>query len=68
VLPNNFFLMPLRKQWLHSFAGVCIRRYLEPGPIVLVSSAWRKKFNIMAVGWHMMLQFSPGLAGFSASV
>jgi flavin reductase (DIM6/NTAB) family NADH-FMN oxidoreductase RutF len=38
-----------------------IRRYLEPGPIVLVSSAWRGKTNIMTMGWHMMLGFSPAL-------
>jgi flavin reductase (DIM6/NTAB) family NADH-FMN oxidoreductase RutF len=38
-----------------------IRRYLEPGPIVLVSSAWKGKFNIMTMGWHMMLGFSPAL-------
>jgi len=38
-----------------------IRRYLEPGPIVLVSSAWKGKMNIMTMGWHMMLGFSPAL-------
>src|SRR3984893_15353997 len=40
-----------------------IRRYLEPGPILLVSSAWRGKTNIMTMGWHMMLGFSPALFG-----
>ncbi|MEK6209628.1 MAG: flavin reductase family protein [Pseudomonadota bacterium] len=38
-----------------------IRRYLEPGPIVLVSSAWKGKSNIMTMGWHMMMGFSPSL-------
>ena len=38
-----------------------IRRFLEPGPIVLVSSAWHRKTNIMTMGWHMMLGFSPAL-------
>lgn len=38
-----------------------IRRHLEPGPIVLVSSAWRGKSNIMTMGWHMMLEFTPAL-------
>jgi hypothetical protein len=32
-----------------------IRRFLEPGPIVLVSSAWQGSFNVMTMGWHMML-------------
>jgi len=40
-----------------------IRRYLEPGPIVLVSSSWKDKTNIMTMGWHMMLQFTPALVG-----
>ena len=40
-----------------------IRRYLEPGPAVLVSSAWKGKTNIMAMGWHMVLEFSPSLVG-----
>lgn len=38
-----------------------IRRFLEPGPIVLVSSAWKGRTNIMTMGWHMMLGFSPAL-------
>ena len=40
-----------------------IRRFLEPGPVVLVSSAWRGKTNIMTMGWHVMLDFSPALFG-----
>jgi flavin reductase (DIM6/NTAB) family NADH-FMN oxidoreductase RutF len=31
------------------------RRHLETGPIVLISSAWRGKSNIMTLGWHMMI-------------
>ena len=40
-----------------------IRRFLEPGPVVLVSSAWRGKTNIMAMGWHMVMEFMPSLVG-----
>ena len=40
-----------------------IRRHLETGPIVLVSSAWQGKTNIMTMGWHMMMQFTPALFG-----
>ncbi len=39
------------------------RRYLEPGPIVLVSSRWQGKNNIMTLGWHMILEFTPSLVG-----
>jgi flavin reductase (DIM6/NTAB) family NADH-FMN oxidoreductase RutF len=40
-----------------------IRRHLETGPIVLVTSNWKGKTNIMTMGWHMMLQFSPARFG-----
>ena len=40
-----------------------IRRFMEPGPIVLVSSAWRSKQNIMTMGWHMVMGFTPSLIG-----
>ena len=40
-----------------------IRRFIEPGAIVLVSSAWKEKRNIMTLGWHTVLEFSPSLVG-----
>ncbi len=40
-----------------------IRRFLEPGPIVLVSSAWKGEQDIMAMGWHMVMEFQPSLIG-----
>ena len=40
-----------------------VRRFLEPGPIVLVSSAWKKQTNIMTMGWHMVMEFTPSLFG-----
>lgn len=40
-----------------------IRRYLEPGPIVLVSSAYKGKQNIMTMGWHTVMEFSPSIIG-----
>ncbi|RFF40984.1 flavin reductase family protein [Xanthomonas campestris pv. campestris] len=38
-----------------------VRRFLEPGPVLLVSSAHRGQRNIMTLGWHMVLEFSPSL-------
>ena len=38
-----------------------IRRFLEPGPVVLVSSAHKGETNLMTMGWHMVLEFSPSL-------
>jgi flavin reductase (DIM6/NTAB) family NADH-FMN oxidoreductase RutF len=40
-----------------------IRRYLEPGPIVLVSSAHNDQRNIMTMGWHTVMEFTPSLIG-----
>ncbi len=37
------------------------RRLLEPGPIVLVSSAYKNETSIMTMGWHMVMEFSPSL-------
>jgi flavin reductase (DIM6/NTAB) family NADH-FMN oxidoreductase RutF len=45
------------------FAVHDIRRLLEPGPIVLVSSAHKGETNIMTMGWHMVMEFSPSLVG-----
>ena len=40
-----------------------MRRFLEPGPIVLVSSKWRGATNVMTMGWHMVMGFEPSLIG-----
>jgi flavin reductase (DIM6/NTAB) family NADH-FMN oxidoreductase RutF len=40
-----------------------VRRYLEPGPVVLVSSSWQGQRDIMTMGWHTVMEFSPSLVG-----
>jgi flavin reductase (DIM6/NTAB) family NADH-FMN oxidoreductase RutF len=35
-----------------------MRSLIEPGPIVLVSSHWKGKSNIMTMGWHMVMDYS----------
>jgi len=35
-----------------------MRRLIEPGPIVLVSSHWKGKSNIMTMGWHMVMEYA----------
>ena len=40
-----------------------VRRFLEPGPIVLVSSSHKSETNIMTMGWHMIMEFQPSLIG-----
>ena len=54
-----------RKQTYHKFDYPLenIRRLLEPGPVVLVSSQHEGQTDIMTMGWHMMIGFSPALFG-----
>jgi flavin reductase (DIM6/NTAB) family NADH-FMN oxidoreductase RutF len=40
-----------------------VRRFLEPGPIALVSSMWKGAPNIMTTGWHAVMEFTPSLVG-----
>lgn len=46
-----------------SFPLTKIRRFIEPGPVVLVTSAYKGERNIMTMGWHMMLGFEPATIG-----
>lgn len=40
---------------------------LEPGPVVLVTTAWKGNQNVMAMSWLTMLEFEPPLVGFVLS-
>lgn len=40
-----------------------VRHYLEPGPIVLVSSISDGRRDIMTLGWQTVMAFSPSLVG-----
>ncbi|HYQ25249.1 flavin reductase family protein [Stenotrophomonas sp.] len=51
-------MKPLRKL---DFPVEQARRFLEPGPIVLVSTAAHGQCNLMTLGWHMVMGFSPSL-------
>lgn len=52
-----------RKYTKKDFPVSKVRRFLEPGPVVMVSSAYRDERDIMALGWHMILGFEPSLVG-----
>jgi len=40
-----------------------VYQFLEPGPVVLVSTAQKGRANIMTMSWHTMLDFEPPLIG-----
>jgi len=52
--------MPATKK---TFPVANVRHFLEPGPIVLLSSRWQDQSNIMTLGWHMVMEFTPSLIG-----
>jgi flavin reductase (DIM6/NTAB) family NADH-FMN oxidoreductase RutF len=38
-----------------------VYRLLEPGPVVLVTTARSGKANVMTMSWHMMVDFEPSI-------
>ncbi|RZJ68652.1 MAG: flavin reductase family protein [Flavobacterium sp.] len=57
-------MKPMKRTYKkHDFPVSGIRKFLEPGPIVLVSSHHAGKNNIMTMGWHTVMEFTPSLIG-----
>jgi flavin reductase (DIM6/NTAB) family NADH-FMN oxidoreductase RutF len=46
-----------------SFPLSQVYRLLEPGPVVMVTTACRGRKNVMTMSWHTMLDFEPPLIG-----
>ena len=40
-----------------------VYQLLEPGPVVLLTTADRRRANVMTLSWHMMMEFAPPLVG-----
>jgi len=40
-----------------------VYRLLEPGPVVMVTTAGKGRTNIMTMSWHTMIDFEPPLVG-----
>ncbi|UTD25901.1 flavin reductase family protein [Bradyrhizobium sp. WD16] len=38
-----------------------VYQLLEPGPVVLVTTAHKGRANVMTMSWHMMVEFEPPL-------
>lgn len=51
----------MRRYRKQDFPVHAVRRFLEPGPVVLLSTQHRGERDVMTMGWHMMLEFSPSL-------
>lgn len=50
--------MPRRSYPLAKVYGL-----LEPGPVLLLTTAHKGRANVMAMSWHTMLEFEPPLVG-----
>ena len=46
-----------------SYALSKVYGLLEPGPVVLVTTARKGRANIMTMSWHTMMEFEPPLIG-----
>lgn len=40
-----------------------VYRVLEPGPVVMITTAYQGRANIMTLSWHTMMEFTPPLVG-----
>ena len=40
-----------------------VYRLLEPGPVVLLTTARAGRANVMPLSWHLMMEFTPPLVG-----
>jgi flavin reductase (DIM6/NTAB) family NADH-FMN oxidoreductase RutF len=40
-----------------------VYRLLEPGPVVLLTTAAKGRVNVMTMSWHTMMEFEPPLVG-----
>jgi flavin reductase (DIM6/NTAB) family NADH-FMN oxidoreductase RutF len=38
-----------------------VYQLLEPGPVVLVSTARKGRMNVMTQSWHMMIEFEEAI-------
>jgi flavin reductase (DIM6/NTAB) family NADH-FMN oxidoreductase RutF len=40
-----------------------VYRVIEPGPVVLLTTAYKGRPNVMTMSWHMAMEFEPPLIG-----
>ena len=46
-----------------TLALAAVYRLIEPGPVVLLTTARAGRCNVMPMSWHMMIEFEPPLIG-----
>jgi len=48
-------------EMMHDLPLSKVYQLLEPGPVVLLTTARKERTNIMTMSWHMMVEFEPPL-------
>jgi flavin reductase (DIM6/NTAB) family NADH-FMN oxidoreductase RutF len=46
---------------MKAFSLSKVYQLIEPGQVVLLTTADKGKVNVMAMSWHMMVEFEPPL-------
>lgn len=46
-----------------SFPLSKVYQLIEPGPVIMVTTSYKDKDNVMTMSWHTMLDFEPPLIG-----
>ncbi len=46
---------------MEQLALAMVYQLLEPGPVVMLTTAHKGHANVMAMSWHMMVEFEPPL-------
>lgn len=54
-------MMVIARRELKSYPLSKIYQLLEPGPVVLLTTARKGRRNVMTLSWHMMVEFEPPL-------
>jgi len=46
---------------MKELALASVYQLIEPGPVVLLTTARKGRANVMTMSWHMMVEFEPPL-------
>lgn len=62
-MPISLFLPKDSRMRKRTFPLSQVYRLLEPGPVVMVTTARKGRTNIMTMSWHTMMEFEPPIVG-----
>lgn len=57
----NYFMKNLSKEVKKPLPLSKVYQLIEPGPVLMVTTSYKGKDNVMSMSWHMMVDFEPPL-------